>query len=380
MRITIVSDVCYPTVCDGVASILTNLVRELNAKGHQIQLIAPEGSFMEGVELVCLRAVPVAKTDNQVMPFFSPRMFLQIRKFNPEFILFLDPRFLAIQSIFLFRLFFGKRKLLATFHTDNFQYLKILFGVPYFFSKWLHRIVFGNFSRIISVSDYCKNLLVQAGLKNCDGIWSGGLDTQLFHPEKRSESVRQSLLQTGEHTLSLHVGRLSREKGIDRLVPLFAESKARGVRWVIVGDGDDREALEAAAQGFPVTFVGKKYGDELAALYASADFFAFPSTTDTFGLVVVEAMSSGIPVVAFNHGAVPNLIRHGVDGLIVKNTDEALLEGFIQLAENASQRTLLGTNARAVLANKWAWSSSVQYLLDLVEPQSVPSQVQSAAK
>ena len=72
-------------------------------------------------------------------------------------------------------------------------------------------------------------------------------------------------------------------------------------------------------------------------------------------------MSSGIPVVAFNHGAVPNLIRHGDDGLIVKTPMKPCWKAFIQLAENASQRTLLGTNARAVLANKWAWSSSVQY-------------------
>lgn len=371
MRITLVSDVCYPTVCDGVASILTHLVRELTAQGHVLQLVVPRGSEMPGVELVTLPAVPVAKSDGQVMPFFSIAMFRQIRRFDPDLILFLDPRFLAIQAIFLFRLLFGKRKLLATFHTDNFQYLKILFGIPYVFSKWLHRIVFGNFQRIISVSEYCRQLLIKAGLKNCEGIWWGGLDTALFHPDKRRASLRESVLQAGEHTIALHVGRLSREKGIDRLAPLFAASAAQGVRWVIVGDGDDRAMLEQAAEGFPVTFVGKQHGEALAEYYASADFFVFPSTTDTFGLVVTEAMAAGIPALAFNHGAIPQIIQHGMDGWVADVSPESLLEGFVALATDTTQRQAMGHRARLSLASKGSWPASVGHLLEMLESASV---------
>ena len=133
IRITIVSDVCYPTVCDGVASILTNLVQELNAKGHQIQLIAPKAALWKALSwCVCVQFRSPKPTIRSCHSF--RRAFLQIRKFNPEFILFLDPRFLAIQSIF-FLFFFGRlfsqTQITGHVSTDNFQYLKILF-MPYF--------------------------------------------------------------------------------------------------------------------------------------------------------------------------------------------------------------------------------------------------------
>ena len=141
MRLTIISDVCYPTVCDGVASILTRTVSELLAQGHEVQLVVPDGSEMPGVELVTLKSLPITEVDGQVMPLPSFAMFSKVKGFDPDIILFMDPRLLALQTFLLFRLFFGKTRLVATFHTDNFKYMKIHFGIPHFVSTLIHRFL-----------------------------------------------------------------------------------------------------------------------------------------------------------------------------------------------------------------------------------------------
>ena len=371
-RLTIVSDVCYPTVCDGVASILTKTIQELNSRGYEIQLVAPEGSEMANVELIELKSLPITEVDGQVMPLPNLKMFQRIRAFDPDVILFLDPRLLALQTFWLFRLFFGKDKLVATFHTDNFQYMKIHFGVPYVASSFLHRVLMNSFSQVISVSRYARDILVKAGVKTTTGLWAGGVDTELFHPAKRSQALRHQLLQDGEETLAIYVGRVSVEKGIDRLEPLFKAAQSQKVRWVIVGDGDDKAALEKIADGSPVTFLGKLNGEALAEAYASADLFVFPSQTDTFGLVLIEAMASGVPAIAFDHGGVPDIIHHHQDGIIIKpEAADDMLTEFIRLAANPGQRRQLGRNARQAVENKWCWRASINHLLSLIHEHTL---------
>ncbi|MDX1692536.1 MAG: glycosyltransferase [Ketobacteraceae bacterium] len=373
MRITIVSDVCYPTVCDGVASILTRTVQELLGRGHRIQLVVPRGSEMPGVdEIVELKSLPITEVDGQVMPLPQRGMFKRIKSFDPEIILFLDPRLLALQTFWLFRLVFGKHKLVATFHTDNFQYMKIHFGIPHWVSTVLHRVLMNSFSQVISVSQYAKDILMRAGVKTTTGLWAGGVDTILFHPNQRSDAFRRQLLQGEEETLALYVGRVSVEKGIDRLLPLFRKAAANKVRWVIVGDGDDKAILEQKAGDYPVTFLGKRHGKELAQAYASADLLVFPSQTDTFGLVLIEAMAAGIPVVAYQHGGVPDIITHGQDGLIVdpESGEQGLLEACYSLAGDKAQRIRMGKNARQSAEENWSWGKSINHLLMLINNQT----------
>ena len=378
-RLTIVSDVCYPTLCDGVASILTRTIQELLARGYQIQLVAPQGSEMPGVEIIELNSLPITEVDGQVMPLPNLHMFRRIKAFDPDAILFLDPRLLALQTFWLFRVLFGKQKLVATFHTDNFQYMKIHFGIPYPVSKLIHRVLMNNFSQVISVSRYARRILVNAGVKTTTGLWAGGVDCQLFHPQKRSHDLRSQLLQNGEETIALYVGRVSREKGIDRLVPLFAAAEELKVRWLIVGDGDDKAELERQAEGYPVTFTGKLSGEDLARAYASADLFVFPSQTDTFGLVLIEAMASGIPAMAFNHGGVPDIICHEEDGLVLAADTDAsdLLNRFAKLVKDPVKRLAMGHKARHAVESTWDWQESVSHLLQLIAEHSLSETPQS---
>jgi len=194
------------------------------------------------------------------------------------------------------------------------------------------------------------------------GVWGRGVDTDLFSPRRRDAALRTRLLDGGE-LLILSVGRLSHEKRIGVLLDAFARmSRVRpGARLVVVGDGPARREFERTApQG--TTFVGEARGGELAALYASADIFCFPSTTDTFGQVLLEAGASGLPVVAAAAGGALELVQPGRNGLLVEPDDPGLLAAaLLELAENPARRAALA-EAGLALARTRTWDAAIGQL------------------
>ena len=138
--------------------------------------------------------------------------------------------------------------------------------------------------------------LSDKGIQHTD-LWQRGVDTELFRPELRSSAMRERLL--GDHddrgALLLYVGRLSAEKQIERIKPVL--EALPDARLALVGDGPHRQQLEKHFAGTATTFVGYLAGEELASAYASGDAFLFPSSTETLGLVLLEAMAAGCPVV-----------------------------------------------------------------------------------
>ena len=142
------------------------------------------------------------------------------------------------------------------------------------------------------------------------------MDTDLFRPELRSDDMRQRLL--GSHddlgSLLLYVGRLSAEKQIERIRPVL--EALPHTRLALVGDGPHRQQLEKHFEGTATTFVGYLAGEELASAYASGDAFLFPSSTETLGLVLLEAMAAGCPVVGANRGGIPDIISDGINGCL----------------------------------------------------------------
>ena len=174
-----------------------------------------------------------------------------------------------------------------------------------------------------------------------------GVDTELFTPERRDPALRRSWGVHDDAPVVLCVGRVAAEKNLGLAVQAFRALHARipGARLVLVGDGPQREALAAACPD--ALLVGTKRDADLAAHYASADLFVFPSLSETFGNVVLEAMASGLPVVAFDRAAAQEHVAHGISGLVVPATDT---RGFItsayQLGVDSETRRLLGANAR----------------------------------
>ncbi len=196
------------------------------------------------------------------------------------------------------------------------------------------------------------------GLDGRVGVWGRGVDAALFNPDRRSEERRRLLLERGE-LLFLSVGRVSQEKRLDVLLNAFERVRAHvpSARLVIAGDGPARESFQERAPG-GVRFVGERHGEELAELYASADVFCFPSTTDTFGQVLLEAGASGLPIVAAAAGGASELVSHGSSGLLVAADDPAAFADALHtLALSPVSRARLGAGARdSALARSWEHS------------------------
>ncbi len=183
-------------------------------------------------------------------------------------------------------------------------------------------------------TEYYRKQLIHHGFEPAKlRVMARGVDTQLFNPGKRDRGLlrRYGLAEAFKF---LYVGRLSREKNLDGLVDAF-EGLLRGghqASLVMVGDGPYREQLQARCQGRPVVFTGLLEGEELAAAYASADAMVFPSTTDTFGNVVLEAQASGLPVIVTDRGGPAEIVRRYESGIVVDHTrPQALMDAMERL-------------------------------------------------
>jgi glycosyltransferase involved in cell wall biosynthesis len=191
-----------------------------------------------------------------------------------------------------------------------------------------------------------------SGLRNLRVV-ARGVDTELFDPARRSPALRAAWGAQEDTLVLLCVGRLAAEKNLDLLIETFealcaahGSGNGRGLRLVFVGDGPLRAALgERCPQA---VFAGQRSGEDLAAHYASADFFVFPSMTETFGNVVTEAMASGLPVLAYDHAAASQLIEPGRNGLRVPFGDAPRFVGAaLDAARDRAAMARLGAAARA---------------------------------
>ncbi len=175
-----------------------------------------------------------------------------------------------------------------------------------------------------------------------------GVDTALFNHDKRQPTEWERFGMNGARKL-LYVGRVSREKGLDHLIDAFnrLRSKRENVELVVVGDGPYKSELEQNVTDKKVVFVGYQRGEQLARLYASADVFVFPSTTDTFGNVVLEAQASGVPAVVASKGGPAEQVTPGVNGFVVDPDDSLeMAEAIATLLDDESLRLDMGRAAR----------------------------------
>jgi glycosyltransferase involved in cell wall biosynthesis len=183
-----------------------------------------------------------------------------------------------------------------------------------------------------------------------------GVDAVRFSPQRRSDALRRSWGAADDDPVVLHVGRLAAEKNVGLVIRAFAEIRRQHsrARLVMVGDGPQRSALERAG-GPSVVFTGTQRGESLAAHYASADVFLFPSLTDTFGNVTLEALASGLLVVSYRAAAASVHVTHGVNGLLAEPGNETR---FIELASRAvaqldNLRVVRVLARRTALASSW---------------------------
>lgn len=196
-------------------------------------------------------------------------------------------------------------------------------------------------------------------------VWGRGVDTARFHPRHRSEPLRGAYGRR-DTFIFLHVGRMAAEKGVDVILNAFARARtqlpAGAAHLVVAGAGPRADALRALG-GDDVTFLGNLDRERiLPRLYASADAFAFTSVTETLGLVVLEAMASGLPVIATPVGGVADHLRDGVNGIAVPPLDaDAMARAMVALVLDRERALTLGYAARET-AEALDWSHELDRL------------------
>ena len=251
--------------------------------------------------------------------------------------------------------------LVASYHTNIAAYADF-YGLSIFdrATRWYTRTLHNKAAINLCTSRATLEYLTDEGIKRLH-LWPQGVDAVRFHPDKFSKDLRVRL--TGGHAgerLLLYVGRLGHEKNIGRLKMVLQE--APGVRLALVGDGPARRDLEKEYAGTRTVFTGALQGEELASAYASADVFVFPSTTETLGMAMIEALASGLPVLAARTGATGEVVADGETGILYDpGSDESLAAAVRELTSDDGLRAQMGRKARTA-AEKRDWGSSTRTL------------------
>ncbi|MDD3433737.1 MAG: glycosyltransferase, partial [Tepidiphilus sp.] len=200
-----------------------------------------------------------------------------------------------------------------------------------------------------------RDALLAAGYRRVE-VLARGVDAELFSPARRDPALRRHWGVGEEGLAVLYVGRLAPEKNLDLLARAFQAIAAHRpeAKLVVVGEGPMAACWRRDHPEF--VFCGARRGEDLAAHYASADLFLFPSLTETFGNVVLEAMASGLPLVGYDEAAVAECVEDGVSGLSCPPGDEdSFIARACRIAADAPLRRRLGTAARAAAARRsWA--------------------------
>ena len=255
--------------------------------------------------------------------------------------------------------------IVTSYHTDFSRYTDA-YGAPWLrstVSRYLARF-HGRALRTYTPSGAARTDLLNMGLGDVE-VWGRTVDTDVFAPERRDLALRRRMGIDAAFVF-LHVGRLAAEKGVRQILEAFRFARdslpAGSIHLVIAGGGPEERALRAAAPP-DVTFLGVLDRSlHLPRLYASADAFAFASVTETLGLVVLEAMASGLPVVAPAAGGVADHLRHEVNGIEVPAGDPSrMAQAMVRLAMSPVLRDRLAAGARAT-ADGLSWQDELDRL------------------
>lgn len=244
----------------------------------------------------------------------------------------------------------NKLKYTTTYHTRIPEYGNSLAHVPLSIGYAYERMVHGGAEKIFVTTKSMQKELLSNGFKNDKIVlWNRGVDLELFNP-----NVPNLIPRMDNEKILLYVGRISKEKNIEDMINL--ESPETDTKWIkiVVGDGPYRDELEKKyARRKDVYFEGKKIGMELAQYYASTDVFVFPSKTDTFGLVMLEAMACGTPVAGYEVTGPKDVINYGISGFYGNNLTKQV-EKALEL-----DRVIVRNEAE-----RWSWDKSVRIFLE----------------
>jgi glycosyltransferase involved in cell wall biosynthesis len=384
MRVAIITENFLPKL-DGVTRTLSRLLEYLQANGHQALLLGPESGMEQyaGAEIVGTAGFPLPFYPELKFNFFRPLFIRRLNDFHPDIIHLVDPVVLGAAGLAAVH-FLGK-PVVSSYHTNLAAYCSH-FGFPVFTRPmWSYnRFIHNQCSLTFCPSPSMASVLRKQGFQHLR-IWPRGVETALFQPERRSGELRASWLEEPRaKVVLLYAGRVSWEKNLRLLTQAYRGMDHARCHLVIVGDGPALKEVQQELAGLPVTFTGYLRGEELARAYASADIFAFPSRSETFGQVVLEAMASCLPVVGVLSEGVCDLVRDGKTGYLLDTG--ALAEKEQVMAYRAMLERLIyddalrGAMGRTGLleARQRSWPEAMQRLLDGYEEVLVSTRLLAA--
>ncbi len=352
MRIAVVTETWPPEV-NGVAVTLAKLVQGLCLRNHDVQLIRPrqtsgdQAAHDPGFEEVLMRGMPIPRYPELKLGLPSKKNLIKawtLRRPDVVHIATEGPLgWSALQAAKVLKL-----PVTSDFRTNFHSYSKH-YGVG-----WLRKPIvaylrkFHNATACTMVpTQGLQAELSQHGFLNLKVV-ARGVDTQLFNPAKRSEALRRSWQAGPDTVVLISVGRLAVEKNLGQVMATYEALRSVGadVKLVLVGDGPMRGQIQQRCPD--AIFAGMLSHDKLANYYASADLFLFPSQSETFGNVTVEALASGLPVLAFDCAAASDWVKPDVNGWLIPETQpEMYVTTAVRVVQSASTLARVAATTRA---------------------------------
>lgn len=362
MRIALVTETWVPAV-DGVVTRLRVTMAELVRRGHAVLLIAPYGNgvgeYPPGVQIVEAPSLGwsfVSDGRRFGVPMRGP-VRKALEEFRPDVVHVLSPYILCRPAIT------AARKLsipvVGSFHyhlpaAARHAGLGVLSRPLWAYLRHQH----GHADHTLATSNAMVEVMRELGVGPVS-MWPFGVDLQRFTPARRTPQARRRLIGSRETTVALYVGRLAPEKRVERLVPLAKDPR---VTLVVVGDGQLRPALEKELESTGTVFTGWLSGDELADAYAAADVFTFPSDSETLGFVLIEAMASGLPIVAARNAPTAEILGDSGAGVMIDPDQWRDAATVVAGLGHGAVREKAGAAARS-RAQDWDWSAATDSLL-----------------
>ncbi|RWZ60362.1 glycosyltransferase family 1 protein [Halobacillus fulvus] len=361
MKIAIITETFLPST-DGVVTRLKEAIKYLRDQEHDVVVIAPdlgvkeyEGAIVEGVKPTRL---PFYRYKEFSMP--QRRVKELLKKHNPDLVHVVNPALVGASGVY----YASKMNypLIASYHTHVPKYLD--YYRLYMFKPllwWYFRKLHNYADLNLCTSKAIKGELDEKNFHNVS-VWDRGVAVDHYHPRHKNTEMRERL--TGnkpENKLLVFVGRLAAEKEIHKIRPLLDQRP--DVSLAIVGDGPVKEEVEKTFEGTNTIFTGLLHGEELAQAFASSDALIFPSVTETLGLVILEAMASGLPVVAAKSGPTMEQVEDGRTGLLFENENtDSMIEAMNRLEDEDLYQHMC-ENARQE-AEKHSWQKPSEQILD----------------
>jgi glycosyltransferase involved in cell wall biosynthesis len=349
MRFVLVTDAWAPQV-NGVVRTWQHVTTEMTKLGHEPTVIHP-GLFKT------IGAPRYPEIRLALLPGRAVRK--QLDTLDPDAIHIATEGPLGMAA----RKWCTKRNIPYTtsYHTQFPHYLRQYFGIPKTLSYKFIRYFHGKARHTLVPTQQVGRELENNGLRNIV-VWSRGVDTDLFKPGYDTPDTMKDL----PSPRFIYAGRIAIEKNIEA----FLKLDLPGTK-VVIGDGPPRNALE---KKYPeAVFVGYRFGEDLAAHYAAGDVFVFPSMTDTFGVVMLEANASGLPVAAYPVTGPIDVVQQGQTGYVYKDLKQAALDALD-----------LDSDDCVAFARRNSWSRCAQTVLDHLairraNPQPAPQHVEAKA-